>query len=56
MSDTAQRITERDRPYTYADYRSREPEEGERFELIYGKAYAMPAPNDQHQATGRGNQ
>jgi len=36
--------------YTYADYREWELDEGERFELIYGDAYAMSAPNTRHQA------
>ena len=35
--------------YTYADYREWELDEGERFELIDGEAYAMSAPNIQHQ-------
>ena len=34
---------------TYADYKEWELAEGERFELIYGKAYAMAAPNTKHQ-------
>ena len=29
--------------YTYADYKAWELESGERFELIYGTAYAMSA-------------
>jgi Uma2 family endonuclease len=36
--------------FTYADYRSWELKEGERYELIYGIAYAMAAPNDYHQS------
>jgi Uma2 family endonuclease len=36
--------------FTYADYKSWELAEGERYELIDGSAYAMAAPNDQHQA------
>jgi len=35
--------------FTYADYREWELAEGERFELICGEAYAMSAPNAQHQ-------
>ena len=35
--------------FTYADYKEWELAEGERFELIYGEAYAMSAPNSQHQ-------
>jgi Uma2 family endonuclease len=36
--------------WTYRDYREWDLEEGERYELIYGVAYAMSAPNDKHQA------
>ena len=36
--------------YTYADYKEWELDEGERFELIEGEAYAMSAPNTRHQA------
>jgi Uma2 family endonuclease len=50
MSDAAEKITDEDRRFTYADYRSWELDEGERYELIGGKAYAMAAPNDFHQA------
>jgi Uma2 family endonuclease len=35
--------------FTYADYKAWELAEGERFELIYGVAYAMAAPNAYHQ-------
>jgi Uma2 family endonuclease len=35
--------------FTYADYKEWELDEGERFELIYGEAYAMSAPNTRHQ-------
>jgi Uma2 family endonuclease len=35
--------------FTYADYKEWELDEGERFEIIYGEAYAMSAPNTQHQ-------
>jgi len=38
------------RSFTYADYKDWELKEGERFELIYGDAYAMSAPNARHQA------
>ncbi|MDR1587358.1 MAG: hypothetical protein LBS57_07885 [Treponema sp.] len=34
------------RKFTCADYKSRELKKGERFELIYGEAYAMAAPFD----------
>jgi Uma2 family endonuclease len=50
MSDAAEKIIDEERRFTYADYRSWELEEGERYELIGGKAYAMAAPNDFHQA------
>lgn len=35
--------------FTYADYKAWELKPGERFELIYGVAYAMSAPNTSHQ-------
>jgi len=35
--------------YTYADYKEWELDEGERFELLNGEAYAMSAPNTKHQ-------
>ena len=38
-----------DKYYTYADYREWDLAEGERYELIYGEAYAMSAPNTYHQ-------
>ena len=38
-----------DKYYTYADYKEWELDKGERFELIYGEAYAMSAPNTYHQ-------
>ncbi|MDR3193186.1 MAG: Uma2 family endonuclease [Treponema sp.] len=50
MSDAARKISEENRPFTYADYKAWELAEGERFELIDGAAYAMAAPNDFHQA------
>jgi Uma2 family endonuclease len=50
MSDAAKKIFEEDGSYTYADYKAWELDEGERYELIGGKAYAMSAPNDPHQA------
>ena len=37
------------RHFTYADYKEWELAEGERYELIYGEAYAMAAPNTRHQ-------
>jgi Uma2 family endonuclease len=36
--------------WTYRDYREWDLKEGERYEIIYGVAYAMSAPNDKHQA------
>jgi len=38
-----------ERHFTYADYKDWELDEGERFELINGEAYAMAAPNVKHQ-------
>jgi Uma2 family endonuclease len=49
MSDLAKDPYENQR-YTYAGYKAWELKEGERYELIDGEAYAMAAPNDQHQA------
>ena len=40
---------ETDITYTYADYKDWELKEGERYELIYGAAYAMSAPSTYHQ-------
>ena len=40
---------EEGRRFTYADYKEWELEEGERYELIYGEAYCMAAPNAYHQ-------
>ena len=37
------------RKFTYADYKDWELKPGERFEVIYGEAYAMSAPNLTHQ-------
>ena len=48
MADAARKERE-DRKFTYADYKSWELAKGERFELIYGEAYAMAAPNTAHQ-------
>ena len=39
----------KDKLFTYADYKAWELKEGERFEIINGEAYAMSAPNEQHQ-------
>jgi Uma2 family endonuclease len=49
MSDAARKLPLEERRFTYADYKAWELDEGERFELIGGKAYAMAAPNDFHQ-------
>ena len=35
--------------FTYANYKKWELAEGERYELIYGKAYTMFTPNTRHQ-------
>jgi Uma2 family endonuclease len=43
-------LVKEERPWTYRDYREWDLKEGERYELIYGLAYAMSAPNDKHQA------
>jgi Uma2 family endonuclease len=50
MSDAARTLTGENRRFTYADYKAWGLEEGERFELINGSAYALAAPNDSHQA------
>ncbi|MCL2208686.1 MAG: Uma2 family endonuclease [Treponema sp.] len=42
-------LPKEDEFYTYTDYKRWELAEGERFEVIYGEAYAMSAPNSQHQ-------
>ncbi|MCL2193415.1 MAG: Uma2 family endonuclease [Treponema sp.] len=41
---------EQNRRFTYADYKSWELKEGERYELIRGEAHAMAGPNFRHQA------
>jgi len=38
-----------ERRFTYADYKEWELDEGERYELIDGEAFAMSAPNTRHQ-------
>jgi Uma2 family endonuclease len=46
-------LLKKDRRWTYRDYRDYREwdlKEGERYEIIYGVAYAMSAPNDRHQA------
>jgi len=39
-----------ERHFTYADYKEWELDEGERYELIDGEAFAMSAPSIRHQA------
>jgi Uma2 family endonuclease len=39
-----------DTRWTYADYKAWELKPGERYEIIYGEAYAMSAPNAHHQS------
>jgi Uma2 family endonuclease len=36
--------------YTYNDYKDWDLKAGERYEIIYGEAFAMAAPSDRHQA------
>jgi Uma2 family endonuclease len=43
-------LPKEDRINTYADYKGWETKEGERYELIYGEAFAMSAPDARHQA------
>jgi len=38
-----------ERRFTYADYKEWELDEGERYELINGEAFAMSGPNTRHQ-------
>jgi len=40
---------EEERHFTYADYKDWELAVGERYELIYGEAFAMAGPNTRHQ-------
>jgi Uma2 family endonuclease len=47
MSDA---LVKEERRWTYRDYREWDLKEGERYELIYGIAYAMSAPNTYHQS------
>jgi len=42
-------LPKEERNFTYADYKEWELKEGERYELIYGEAYAMAGPNTRHQ-------
>jgi Uma2 family endonuclease len=42
-------LPKEEQTFTYADYKEWELKKGERFELIYGEAYAMAGPNTRHQ-------
>ena len=42
-------LPKEERYFTYADFKDWDLAEGERYELIYGKAYAMLTPNTRHQ-------
>jgi Uma2 family endonuclease len=50
MSDPAEKLPEEKLPFTYADYKAWELKQGERYEVIHGVAYAMAAPNANHQS------
>ena len=50
MSDALLKEDTAPMPWTYADYKAWELKPGERYEIIYGEAYAMSAPTIQHQA------
>jgi Uma2 family endonuclease len=43
-------LPKEERRFTYADYKDWELAVGERYELIYGEAFAMAGPNTRHQA------
>jgi Uma2 family endonuclease len=43
-------LPKEERRFTYADYKDWELGVGERYELIYGEAFAMAAPNTRHQS------
>ena len=47
---TMSALPKEERHFTYADYKGWELKDGERYELIYGVAYAMAAPNAYHQS------
>jgi len=49
MADALEKYPD-SRKWTYADYKAWELKPGERYEIIYGEAYAMSAPNTAHQA------
>jgi len=48
MADALEKYPD-SRKWTYADYKAWELKPGERYEIIYGEAYAMSAPNTAHQ-------
>jgi Uma2 family endonuclease len=43
-------LPKEERRFTYADYKDWELGVGERYELIYGEAFAMAGPNTKHQS------
>jgi len=50
MADALLRDDPMFKPWTYAEYKAWELKPGERYEIIYGEAYAMSAPGAYHQA------
>jgi Uma2 family endonuclease len=46
----ADALLKEEQRWTYRDYREWDLDERERYEIIYGVAYAMSAPKDRHQA------
>jgi Uma2 family endonuclease len=50
MTNSAVLKEQEGRHFTYADYKDWELAPGERYELIYGEAYALAAPNVYHQS------
>jgi len=48
MADALEKYSD-NRKWTYADYKAWELKPRERYEIIYGEAYAMAAPNTAHQ-------
>ena len=46
-------LPKEERRFTYADYKEWELDEGERYEIINGEAFAMPGPNTRHQVIFR---
>jgi Uma2 family endonuclease len=42
-------LLKEERRFTYADYKEWELDEGERYEIIYGEAFAMAGANTRHQ-------